>query len=682
MPPPLPLADEPTSLDIPVVSKQQPHHQNDVRGGQFSPGMRACCVCLLALCLCLLVFWPTLSASLVGRDDSQYVVYSQASNWELVRYAALTAFGRINLPSDTGGYYQPIASLSFILDAALIDDAHSAAFYHHLVNVGLHLLNVMLVFILARMLSRSIVWPLLLALLFGIHPLQAESVAWIAQRMTLLATLFSLLAIAAYLRYVERHGVLSLSAITVLYTLAVLSKPTFIGLPVVLLALDIWPLHNRRIPGQKESADGGAQRSAGQWLPLIEKTPLFTLMIACGIAVIWTQHHVQPAAYVEAAGFDVITRNIASWASRIFWPIGLSPFYPLSMQSPSAWSAVLGGIPFVVLIVAIFAIAFRYSKPVFVGLAGSLMFVAPALINVPFSRQLLGDAHLYPVLIIPILVVAAWLRGRPNSLGAASGRLAALTLGAVVCVLSVHANLQTYVWSDSKALYEDAVRHYPDWIPGYLGLVRANILAGDLDSALVYAEKAAAKAPDDPQSQFYLGRVLLRHESGRSKEAIEHLRAALASDPDWIDCLHDLGAALAENGQVAEAIPYLERARDLRPNSATVHMALGNAYLRVDRPSSARCAFQLSLAEQNDANAHIGLARAWAANDRLDFAKRHLATALEMNPALAERAADYPELSPLRDDPDVGPLLRPRAGPNAALDTPQVPAQSSIGRTS
>ena len=160
------------------------------------------------------------------------------------------------------------------------------------------------------------------------------------------------------------------------------------------------------------------------------------------------------------------------------------------------------------------------------------------------------------------------------------------------------------------------------------------------------------------------------------------MRAALASDPDWIDCLHDLGVALAENGQVEEAIPYLERARDLRPKSAGVHMALGNAYLRVNRPSSARCEFQLSLAEQNDANAHIGLARAWAANDRLDYAKRHLSTALEMNPALAERAAEYPELSPLRDDPDVGPLLCPRAGPNAVIKSPRKQARASIGQSS
>jgi tetratricopeptide (TPR) repeat protein len=681
MPLPLPLADERTSLETHVVSASHPDLRHEARGRQFSPGMRAFCLCLLALCLCLLAFWPTLSASLVARDDGQYVIYGQASNWAMARYFALTAFGRFHIPSDTGGYYQPITSVSFLIDAAVMKDPETAAFYHHFVNVILHLLNVLLVFVLARKLSRSIVWPLLLALLFGLHPVQTESVAWIAQRMTLLATFFSLLTIAAYLRYVERHGLSALFAITICYALAVLSKPTFIGLPVVLLALDVWPLRRRRHAGRGRDSPDGAEPAIGQWVPLIEKTPLFTLMVACGVAIIWTQHHVQPAAHVEAAGFDVIARNFVSWAGRIFWPIGLSPFRPLSLQPADAWWLILSGVPIIVLIAAVFVVTFRFSKPLFVALAGSLILVAPSLINIPFSRQLLSDAHLYPALIMPILVFAAWVRDRADLLQAAPGRIGALGLGALACVCGVQANLQTHIWRDSTTLYKEAIRQHPEWVPGYLGLVQAYIRAADLDSALFYAEKAAAKAPNDPQTRFYLGRVLLRHESGRSRESIEHLRAALVSDPDWIDCLHDLGVALAENDEVEEAIPYLERARDLRPNSGAIHMALGNAYMRVDRPASARREFQLSLNARNNARAHLGLARAWAANERLDYAKRHLARALEMNPDLAEPAAAYPELSVLHDDPDVGPLLRPRPGPDAVLDATRQRLPSAIGQT-
>ncbi|MBN2559578.1 MAG: tetratricopeptide repeat protein [Phycisphaerae bacterium] len=628
-----------------------------------SAGMIAVCVCLGVVLLVGVVYLPVLTAGFVDRTD-RYYVFEVGRVRSMDWHEVASAFQRFHRSSAAGLCYQPLTALSLMLDAYVVEsngDWTSANFYFHLTNLLLHVLNTALLFGLARRLSGSTFWAALGALIFGLHPLQVESVAWVAQRPTLLATLFSLLALICYTRYGTTQRIRWFAAVTFCYAAAILSKPTFVGLPVVFLVLDVWPL--RRLT----------------WRPIVEKTPLFLLLIACGVVHYHLQSQVQPIHASSLSGLELMARNITSFAARIAWPVGLSPFYPIDGRTVGTSLSALADVAVGVVLIAAIVAAFRFSRPLFVALAGSVVLVFPGLFNAPFSDQLLGDQYLYAVLVVPVLAWAAWVKTRGNVLRRPWGRCVAMALAAIALVFSVRSNIQTYVWQSGRDLFLHTVSLYPRWSRGYVGLVECSIRNGDLDSALYYAEKAVHAVPDDPSTQFYLGRVLLLHQDGRSIEAIGPLRTALASDPDWIDCLHYLGVALADVGQVEEAIVHLERARDLQPRSAAIRIDLGTAYLKMGRAASARAEFQLAAKEGNDPMANLGLAKAWAVNGNLDYARRHLAVAVALNPRSAVLAARYPELRRLRHEPGFESLIDTSedvAGV-AEIDRPEMPPARS-----
>lgn len=599
------------------------------------------CVALAVMLIVGVVMSPvvTAGAAFIDRDDQHYV-FEVGNIWSMTWQEAGATFGRFHLPSGTGRYYQPFTALSFMLDAYLTTDWASRAFQFHLTNLLLHVLNVALVFLLVLRLSQSVLWAALCALLFGVHPLQVESVAWVSQRMTLLATLFSLTAVLCYLRYGTTRRFRWFLPVTPLFAAAVLSKPTFLGLPIVLLICDVWPL--RRMT----------------WRPVIEKIPLFLILLTCAALHYALQDAVEPISDSAIGGITLIVGNVSSFASRILWPVNLSPFYPVSAD-PAGLAWPLG---ITVLLMVILFGSFWKHRPLFVAVAAAVVLVAPALFNAPRSDHWLGDHYLYAVLIGPMIAWAAWIKTRDGGLDRPWGRCLAVALAAVIAIFAVRSNIQSYLWQSNRALYAHTIRAYPQWAFGYVGLVKSYIEEGDIDSALHYAESAVAVDPDDPATQFYLGRVLLLHRDGRSKEAIRPLRLALASDPDWIDCLYHLGLALVDTGQIAEAIERLERARDLQPREPRVRIALGSAYLLMDRPASARGEFQLALKEQNDPTAHWGLAKAWAAIDQRDYARRHLAAAVAQDSRYAYLAARSPALRRFRNEPGFELLIDGSAG--------------------
>ncbi len=599
-----------------------------------SGDMAVLCTGLAVLLVVGVAYYPLLTAGFVDRYDRHYL--SEVGRIRQTTWSEATAaLQRFHLPPGAAPTYQPLTAWSLMVDAALVQDWMAAAFHFHLGNLVLHLLNVLLVLGLARSLSCSLLWAALAALLFGLHPVQVESVAWIAQRQTLLGTFFVLLTILCHMRFGRSGRWRWFVLITPFFAAALLSKPAFLGLPVALLALDVWPL-----------------RRSG-WRPVLEKLPLVAVALACAALHHRLRGQVEPIQTPDLHGVALLAANLGSFARRLVWPVGLSPFYP--PQAPPGGLVV--GVPLLIAPFAATVAALRYCRPVFTGLAGALVMVIPALYYAPLGNQLLGDQYLYPALILPLAAAAAWVGEKGNILRLPSGRCAAVAVGGLVLMVGVLANVQTYVWHSSKNLFTHMIALHPHWSRGYLGLVEALILEGDLDAALHYARKGVAVAPADPSSKFYLGRVLVLHHDGRSAEAIEPLRQALASNTKWVDCLHNLGIALVDVGRVDEAIGYLEQARDLRPRSAPIRLTLGTAYLLADRPASARAEFQEALYYENEPMAHFGLAQAWAGNNQPELARRHLAVAVAHDSRYAALAARFPELRRLSGLPGFEGLI-------------------------
>ncbi len=672
-----------------------------------SPAMVSICSCLLLLIGVGFVYHRVLAATLANQADEHYLfeagriwrgswaevadVFTKGRpgwppTWEGLDESLAGA--RVHRPRGTGGYYQPLVSLSLMFDAAwtltLEKDPtqlwYSRAFQFHLTNLFLHLFNTILVYALARRLAGGSLWPILLALVFAVHPVQVESVAWIAQRMTLLGATFSLLAIHVYFSYAAGLRWSWFIPVCLFYGAALLCRPMFIVLPVVFLLLDIWPLRRGRraaVAGGADSAhfqarpirrDGGearvvaSQRPAqlttpSRLRPIWEKTPLFLMMLLAAAVLFAVRSGEAATGSGATTGPAAIAHQFASLAARILWPLRLSPYQP---ETATVGGAALGtgfDLLFVALVIGAACFCFNRKPHVFVAVAGAGVFVATALIELPYCDQLLSDQYLYAALIVPIVVAAAWLGQNGSKVHPCWRRSVAAAMVLLTFAMAVGSYHQTEHWERPTKLYQRTVELYPNWGFGYVGLVESLIDERKLGRALEKAEQAVDVDPENPSTQFYLGTVLLLHRNDRSAEAVEPLRKALASNPNWIHCLQNLGVALAYSGRIDEAIGYLEKARDLQPRAPGVRVGLGNAYLRVNRFAAARKEFQEALRRRNDSNAHLGLAIAWAANDVPDYARRHLAAAVAKDPLVAVRASRSPHLQRLREEPGFEGLL-------------------------
>lgn len=603
-----------------------------------SPGAISIYLVIVIMLITGATFGPLLTASLVHPDDRAYrMEISRPLIWSWSESG--TVFTRAHYPPGTGGSYHPLATLSMLLDHRLAGFTQARVFQYHFTNLWLHALNAAMLFLLLRRLSASFLWSFLLTLLASLHPTAVETLAGISQRMMLLGTFFSLLAIHSHLTAAEscRAGnrpYIAWAATSLFYLAAVLSKGSFVALPILLLLLDVWPL-----------------RRSGRG-PLYEKLPMFVIALAALAMQIRLQMPIPAVQPTDAGAAELIARNWGSFLIRMVWPSGLSPMYPV-FEGPRGWAEFTAAAAFATMLL----VSWRIHRGLFVGLAGLVVLLGPSLMNIPFNTNLIGDGPLYAALIAPFIALAAAIASRKATAGKPIARIAALCVAGLVAFSAVTTFGHTYDWHSPRTLYQRVVRQYPTWSRAHVRLVEACIADNELDAALIHAQKAVEIAPNDPSTQFYLGTVLLLNGDSRCAEAIGPLRRALMTNSSWIECLQNLGVALARSGKLDEALVNLEKARDLAPNSVGIRIALGNAYLQAKRPASARSEFQEALRLRTDPDIHLGLAVAWAANDMPDMARRHLAAAVKEDARMAVRAARYPELLRLRESPGFAELI-------------------------
>src|SRR5262249_17061008 len=256
-------------------------------------------------------------------------------------------------PSTVIGFYQPFTMLSLMFDVWISGGTPSPTVFH-LTNVLWHALNSVLVLLIVRAACGGFIVPVLAALLFGLHPVQVESVSWISQRKTVLGSAGALTAMLCHMEY-GRSGRAGLRwAGLAAFVFAVMSKPTAMLLPIALVLLDIWPL--RRF----------SRRT------LIEKWPYVIVMIATmWIAFVSLQETVGvgvPKISGRADLVKLIAYNLTLYARNVVWPIHLTVFY--GAPDSYAWTNPVIVLSIIGALIAIIAwlTAWRWSRPVFVGL--------------------------------------------------------------------------------------------------------------------------------------------------------------------------------------------------------------------------------------------------------------------------------------------------------------------------
>lgn len=289
------------------------------------------------------VYWQVLSHGFVDYDDTMYVTANP--NVQAGLAGIPWAF-----TNTLAGLWHPLTWISHMLDFQVYGLDPMG---HHLTSLLFHVLNTLLLFAVLRRMTGA-PWPSAwVAILFAVHPLHVESVAWVAERKDVLSTFFWMLTMWAYLRYVKHptsnNYLLLLSA----FVLGLMAKPTLVTLPFVLLLLDYWPLCRFSLVGASKEAPAKAVLKL-----VVEKLPLFFLAVVISIVTYFAQRSAQAEVPLEALPLDLRLANAivayCQYMGKMFFPYDLSFFYPHPGNTLSTWAVagsafLLAGISFLVL---------------------------------------------------------------------------------------------------------------------------------------------------------------------------------------------------------------------------------------------------------------------------------------------------------------------------------------------
>lgn len=572
-------------------------------------------VCALLAAGTFLVYSRSLGYGFINYDDPVYVTANPRVQ------AGLTWDGIVWAFTGHADYWHPLTWLSHMLDWRLFG---ADATGHRAVNLAWHAANAGLAFLLCRRLTGTWGLALVSAALFAWHPLRVESVVWVTERKDVMSGFFFLATLLAYARYGERLKTGRPAGRAYALTLALffaglMCKPSLVTLPLVLLALDFWPLNRLAL----KPAPGWWAAHCGV---VLEKVPF--LLLSAVIAVVTIKMQVAVKAFALAVpladrlGNAVV--SVARYLGNIVWPLDLAFFY----EHPGAWPPVtIAAAGALALALTAFAWWRRDRAPWL--LAGWVWFLAmllPALGLLQVGRQAMADRYTYlPVLGLQTAVLLS-LAARP---GAARGKTAAAALALAAC-----AGLtwwQQSFWRDSETLYRRAVALDPTSAnaEAYLGFTLHE--AGNLAEAERHARRSLELDPANHWGRLTLSHVLA--QTGRLDEAADSYRQLTDADPGYARGHYLRALLLQQLGHLPEAEAALRRAAELLPESPQVRLALAELLARQRRFDEAAAVYEAVVALRPDsAEAHAGLGYMRALTGRPEEAARHWEEALRLRP--------------------------------------------------
>jgi tetratricopeptide (TPR) repeat protein len=510
----------------------------------------------------LLAFGRVGSLGFLSYDDPIYITDNPRVVFGLTASGIGWAFRTFH-----GGNWHPLTWISHMLDVELFGLSPGP---HHLVSLLLHLLNAILFFFLLRALTGRTYPPLAASLLFALHPFRVESVAWISERKDLLAALFWLLAMAAYLRYVRRPGPVRYLAVCFAFAAALLAKPMAVTLPLVLLLLDWWPLGRA----------AGRNHRRGMGAAVAEKVPLLLLSAATATITYLAQR--AGGALSMEGGVHHLPRIISSLmaAARYllasFLPGEPLPLHPYPLQGWSAGQVAGASVTLASLTLGAWAVR-RRAPALAAGWLWFLISLAPVLGLVKVGEQFVADRYTYiPHLGLALALALALAPGLPRLPSPARRwRRSAGALATLASVMLLGRLTHAYVprWESDLALFSYTAERAPsDWL-ARLNVGSALVNLGRHREAREEFLHAERMHPGSPLTAYNLGVVTdLLGEPGAAEA---HFREALRRKPDLADAHNNLGILLSESGRLTEALDHYREAIRLSPNLPEPHYNLG-----------------------------------------------------------------------------------------------------------
>ncbi len=532
-------------------------------------------VALLLMLLTMAVFGQAVRFEFIAYDDSRYIEENPAVMNGLTWGTVAWAFTHPHF-----GFYMPLTTLSHALDVQLFGLWSGG---HHLTSVLLHALAAALLYLaLVYMTGRP--WECFLAtVLFAVHPLRAESVAWVASRKDVVSGLFWMAAVWAYAWYARKPDWHRYLVVVLTMLASLMGKPVAITLPCVFLLLDWWPL---------------GRLTAFRTLPrlILEKSPLFGLSVLFAALTVWSEGAIGTQMDSHQPFFSSNTALVATAYARyiehFLWPFHLAVYYPWStMLMPKGavclWATALMGLT----LLALMLTRHRYLAMGWFWFLGVLTPVSGLL---QISGITLSDRYAY-VPSIGLAIIAAWGASELVTRLAPRAYRFILPLASVAAAVGVGAAgaWNTHFYHDSERLFTRAlaVTQENDFAHIALGYVREK--QGRFDEALKEYHDAVRIAPDYPLWNGILAGFLLKR--GQPADAIPYFQTALRTEPENVEYNTKLASALLTVGQYEAALTPLHTAIRTQPGNAALNANLGVALAGLGRYSEAQPFFEKAL---------------------------------------------------------------------------------------
>ncbi len=619
------------SLEIRMNSTQQ----NSMRRELF--------ICLLLAAMTLAAYWPVGQLGFILFDDYAYVVKNANVQGGITAKSVYWAFTATH-----AGYWLPLTWLSHMLDCELFG---LNAQGHHWMNLGFHIANTLLLFIVLRELTQTVWRSALAAALFALHPLRVESVAWIAERKDVLSGFFFLLTLLFYTRFAQAtslrtvtldaksgdkgSGVWHLGSgdywlALVFFALGLMSKPMLVTLPFVLLLLDFWPLgrisdFRFRISDLKNAVQHPVLRRL-----LWEKLPFVALSLASGIITIWAQQNggaTVPAGvlpwYWRAANALVFYTD---YLGKIFWPENLAIFYPYPRMQ--VWEFVCSALVPVLLSVLCIRRA-RVQPYLLVGWFWYVVMLVPVIGLGQAGMQAIADRFTY-LPSIGLAIVVAW--GLAGIASRSGFWRTAVSLGAAVwlsvCLLLTRHQLG--YWRDNVTLFSHALEvTRENNFTSYLMLGNTYLESGSLDQAAENYRCALQIIPTSKIVRYQLGHILLLQK--KFEEAEVQFGEITRLSPEDAFAHKCLGYTLAEQSKYAEAEAEYATGLQLSPGDSALRNALA---LVAQRAETAKTLANLyaALKIQPTPEVHTEIAAIETIQGNFQSALGHYQAALQLKP--------------------------------------------------
>lgn len=549
-------------------------------------------VCLFLVLATVAVYYQVHRFEFINYDDPQYVIENSHVTSGLTREGVRWAFAGVHAAN-----WHPLTTLSHMLDCQIFGVEPGA---HHLMNLLLHTINALLLFLLLAKMTGTVWRSAFVAALFALHPLHIESVAWVSERKDVLSTLFWMLTLWAYVAYTERPALQRYLVALLLFSLGLMAKPMLVTLPFVLLLLDYWPLG--RWPteeagtGTRQPAPYEANVTVAQLV--MEKLPFLVFAATSSVVTFLVQRSCKAVMDLEKLPLSARIGNAfvsyVRYIGKMLWPTDLSVLYPHPLRWPLP--VVAGAVLLLVCVSVLVVWAARRRRYLLVGWLWYLGTLVPVIGLVQVGGQSIADRYTY-IPLIGLFIMVGW--GAAELVRAWKYRRIALTASVVIVLTGCMAWTWSQVgyWRDSSTLFRHAIKITPQ-----------NVLA-----------------------HYNLGLAL--DDRGRLEEAMQHYRVALQLKPDYVAALNNLAMDLVAQGKIEEALAHYSEAIRIDANVPITRNNLGLAFAAAGRLDEAITQYVAALRiNPGYERAHYNLGVALTAQGKTEQAIQHYREALRLKP--------------------------------------------------